>query len=137
MQRIDHVKGIELVEVEQYIEDQIEISTDISIPVFRLKDIYDLFRQRMLFHGACLEETETIHRTRLKEQVLKDIPCLIESKCGSSVLLTLDKEIGRALFEACKKTSRDEGIILAKAASIIRKRLLDYHNTFNGDISKN
>ena len=44
--------------------------------------------------------------------------------------------MGRAPFEACKSTSLDDGIILRKAANIIRRELFLRDELFDGDISR-
>ena len=49
-------------------------------------------------------------------------------------MLTLDREMGRALFEACKRNSLDDGILLAKAANIIRRELFLGDELFDGDV---
>ena len=44
-------------------------------------------------------------------------------KDGKYVLLTLDSEIGRALFEAFQSSKHDEAMTLAKAADIVRRQI--------------
>ena len=67
---------------------------------------------------------EYVHDTGFKIKILELIPCLIESKAGRFVLLTLKEDIGRALFEACRSSDEEEGMTLVRAASRIRRTLL-------------
>ena len=134
--RIEQIKGIAFAEVVNFIEDTIEISSDEEVPVFKLTDLEDMYSKKMLYHGATADEADYVHVTRFKAEILNHLPCLVESKNGKSILLTLDTEMGRALFEACQNTSTDDGIILAKAAGIIRRNLLLKEEVFNGDISR-
>ena len=46
----------------------------------------------MILHGAA---TKYVHVTRLKSQILEDVPCLCETKKGKFILLTIESEIGR------------------------------------------
>ena len=66
---------------------------------------------------------KNVHSTRLKLKILEDIPGLREEKQGKDVAITVDGEMGRAVFEACQLSSQDDGFILARAAKIIRKDL--------------
>ena len=63
-----------------------------------------MYRESMMYHGASATEADLVHPTRLKDRFLNRIPCLIEKKAGRIALLTLDKEVGRAMFEACRNT---------------------------------
>ena len=77
-----------------------------------------------------------VHATRLKNQILENVPCLCETKKGKFTLHTLNSKMGRALFEACQNSSHDDGMINAKAASVIRKQLFNNDEIFNGDLSR-
>ena len=44
--------------------------------------------------------------------------------------------MGRALFEVCQSSSQDDGMIIAKAASVICKQLFNNDEIFNGDLSR-
>ena len=44
--------------------------------------------------------------------------------------------MSRALLEACQGCSYDDGMIIAKAASVIRRQLFNNDEMFNGDLSK-
>ena len=51
-------------------------------------------------------------------------PGLCVTKSSKYVLVTLKDELRRALFNACSSSCSDDGILLAKAAQIIKKDLL-------------
>ena len=96
-----------------------------------LKDLRKLYQEKLRFLGA---NNADVNVTRLKEEILKQIPGLCE-KSGKYVLLTVT-EVGRALFESSQSLSKDEGIILSKAAKIVRKYMLLREETFSRDLSK-
>ena len=73
----------------------------------------------MLEHGALQKNAEWVHSTRLKLQLLEHVPGLCEANDGCIVLLTLDSEVGRAVFEVCNNKTHGDGIITAKAAHIL------------------
>ena len=52
------------------------------------------------------------------------------------ILLTLKDEMGRAVFDACYSSTQDDGIIIAKAANIIRRLVFSIEVSFNGDLSQ-
>ena len=66
---------------------------------------------------------------------MKYVSGLYERKKGKDVLLTLKEHVGHAIFEASKTSSFDEGIILNKAAKIMRHHLFSSNQVFDGDLS--
>ena len=96
----------------------------------------NLYTNKIICFGVSNEVAESVHTTRFKQQILEHFPSLVETKDGRSILLTLDREMGRALFEACKSTSLDDGIILAKAANIIRGELFLRDELFDREPNK-
>ena len=90
----------------------------------------------MILHGAATKDTKYVHITRLKNQILENFPCLCETKKGKFILLTIESEMGRALFEESQSSSHDDGMIVAKAASVIRKQLFNNDEIYNGDLSR-
>ena len=73
----------------------------------------------------------------MKEHLLKEVHGLCKEKEGKCILLTLNNAIGRASFEASRKSTIDEGIILSQAARIIRKQLFTKNECFDGNFSVN
>ena len=118
------------------LRDTITYSDELTIPVFQLKDLTDLYKKQMILHGAATKDTKYFHATRLRNQILANVPCLCETKKGKFTLLTLDSKTGRALFEACQSFSHDDGMITAKAASVKRKQLFNNDEIFNRDLSR-
>ena len=129
--RCKYVLDIALADVIPFIDDTITHSDKLKILVFRLKDLTEL-----ILHGAATKNTKYIYTTWLKNQILENIPCLCETKKEKFTLVTLDSEIGRALFEACQSSSHDDRMIISKAASVIRKQLFNNDEIFDGDLSR-
>ena len=59
-----------------FIEDTITFSDTSTVPVFRLKDLTDMYKNQMLPHGASVEETETVQVTHFKREILELVPGL-------------------------------------------------------------
>ena len=57
------------------------------------------------------------------------MPELEAHQKGRNVLLAFHKDVGSTLSQACEYT---EAIILAKAAKIIRRNMLDHKSKFDG-----
>ena len=69
-----------------------------------------MYQERLRELGASEEDIELVNVTRLKQCLLKELPGLREDKEGRSIMLTLDGSTGRAVFEASRKSSIDEGV---------------------------
>ena len=117
------------------IEEHIMSSQD-STPIFMMKDLRSMYQEKLEHLGATNDYVSRVNVTRLKQRILKQIPGLCEQKSGKFVLLTLDGEVGEAIFEASLCTSQDDGVILCKAAKIIRKHLFLQEEVFDGNLSK-
>ncbi len=126
--------GVALTEIAGMIEDVINSAE--KSPVFLLKDLVKMYKDKLLHLGATEDFTKNLHSTRFKEAVLKRVEGLCEKKHGKNVLLTLEEDVGHAVFEASQSSSFDEGIILCKAAKIIRKHLFSKEEVFDGDLTK-
>ena len=75
-----------------------------------------------------------VHSTRLKLQLLEHVPGLCEAEDGRNVLLTLDSEVGQAVFEVCNSNTHDDRIIIAKAVHILWKQLFLNKEVLDGDL---
>ena len=106
------------------------------IPLFQLKYLVELYKKQLILHRAVTKDTKYVYATPLKTQILENVPCLCKTKKGKFTLLTLDSEMRRALLEACQGSSYDDGMIIAKAASVIRRQLFNNDEIFNGDLSR-
>ena len=124
--------GIALLEVTNTIEELIITST--NNPVFMMKDLRVMYQERLRDLNASSEQIDRVNVTRLKEHILKEVHGLREEKKGKCVLLTMDGTAGRAVFEASLNSTLDEGIILSKAASIVRKNIFSHDQSFDGDL---
>jgi hypothetical protein len=118
----DILYGVVVTEVVEYIRECITSSEDI-MPVFKLREIKTLVSNRLAEYNASQESIERIHSTRLKEDILKELPDLSEARHGRDVLLTAENDVGAAIFDACTLSGHNDGACLAKAARIVRKQL--------------
>ena len=99
----------------------IELENGVA-PVYQLKDLFELYKHKI--KSVSSEDiTERLHRTRFKESILSQIPGLVQQSKGKEVVLTLDGEIGKALFQASLYSSKDDFTVIADAARRIRKTL--------------
>ena len=128
------MEGIASSKVLEFIEGSILASDETTTPVFYLKELTEMYKKHLIAQGAT-ENANSVNQTRLKNAILDNVPGLCVIKSGKYVLLTLNGELGRALFNACLSSCSDDGILLAKAAQIIRKDLLRYEQQFSGNIS--
>ena len=63
------------------------------------------------------------------------MPGLRKQEKGKFVILTLNGDVGKAISESSANSMLVHGIILAKAANIIRKHLFSKTEVFDGDLS--
>ena len=120
--------GIALSEVVSIIEEK--IMCDNQTPVFYLRDLREMYQNRLRNLGASPDVVDKVNVTRLKEDLLQQIPELYEQRNGKYIILTRD-EFGRA-----QNTLKYDGIILSKAARIVRRFMFEKNEIFDGDISK-
>jgi hypothetical protein len=126
-------KGIALAELLQYIEDA-KYDEEKAV-VFRLADLVRLYGERLKQLGA--DVPKRIHSTKLKDRILRHFSDIREQRDGIHTLLAFDKDIGLAIKRACEADYDDEAIHLAKAASAVRKDMLDLKQTFDGTFKTN
>ena len=110
---------------------------DYQIPVYALKTVFEMYKEKLRSYGASDEWVEVAHRTRFKENLLKSVPGIIETTTGKSIMITLDGELGKALFQACLNSNVDDSAVITDAARRIRKVLFLDKQTFDGDLSRN
>ena len=123
------IKALE--DVVKYVKDTIKASQlDGSTPVFQQKSLADLYKDRIVCHGKLIDSIDaegfakTVHSTHLREKIMDKVPGLsIAKKSGLTVAITMDDEVGQALFEACENSEKDDENILLRAAQIVRKGL--------------
>jgi len=104
-----------------------ETRTNSDCPaVYRLADMVNLYKRRLEQLGV---ENAEVNSTRLKDRLLAEIPDLEAHRKRRDVLLAFNKDVGSALSHT---SCYSEAVILAKAAKILRKHMLDHNSSFNG-----
>lgn len=99
--------------------------------VFRLADLVSLYKQRLQQLGV---EEPNVNATRLKEKLMEEIPELEAHRKGRDILLAFKKDVGEALAQAVEYS---DALIVTKAASILRKHMIEHKTTFNGTFHDN
>ena len=125
--------GIVLAELVSYIEDTREETNSLS--VFKLSDLSKMYASRLEQLG--IESTSEIHSTRLKNRIIARIPSIHAYQEGREILLAFDSDIGTALKRSQRDDSDNKASCLAKAASIVRKDMLEKKTSFTGTFEKN
>uniref|UniRef100_A0A1X7TS12 Uncharacterized protein n=1 Tax=Amphimedon queenslandica TaxID=400682 RepID=A0A1X7TS12_AMPQE len=74
--------------------------------------------------------------TELKNRILAQIPELKAYREGRDVLLAFENDMGPALRKMCDDNYDSDAICLARAASIVRKDMLDRNMKFIGSFDK-
>lgn len=133
-------EGIALSAVIEWLKDSVVACLDDNkIPVYAQKDIVDMYREKLREHGATDYLVSSVHCTRLIEKILASVPDIIAIQSGQStsshVVLTLDGELGMALFQACIHSTVDDVLVIADATRRIRKVLSIENQIFDGDSS--
>ena len=124
-------------DVVEYIKDQITVCIELeSTPVFTQKSLSDMYNSRLVHHGADEEFTKRTHCTHLRERIMEAVPGLRESKDGRNVILSVDDDVGKAIFDACENSSEEDRVIISRAAKLIRKLILKLEEkTFDGNVT--
>ena len=89
----DILYGVVVREVVEYIRESTSSSENVT-PVFKLRNLRTLATRRLAEHYASKESIDRIHNTRLKEDILKELPGVSETRHGKDVLLTPSKDVG-------------------------------------------
>ena len=108
------------------------VITSLGTPVFMMKDLRSRYEEILEKHGS---SKVCVNVTRLKENILTNIPYLIEGKSGKYTILT-SQDLGEAIYKASNSSSNSEGSIIFNAAKVMRKYLFDSDAEFNGDLSR-
>ena len=77
----DILYGVVVREVVEYIRESILSSENVT-PVFKLWDLRNLTTRRLAEYNASKESIDRIHSTRLKEDILKELPSVSETRHG-------------------------------------------------------
>ena len=73
-----------------------------------------------------------IHSTKLKDRILSSFPDMEAHKQGRNSVLIGNEHIGSALSKACEYDADNDAVILARAARIVRRDMLQLKNKFDG-----
>ena len=76
-----------------------------SAPIFTQKSLTDIYNEKQVHHGASKEFTKKTHCTHLREKIMMEVPGRCDARDGRQVTLSIDDDIGRALFKACESTA--------------------------------
>ena len=126
-------KGIALSHVVSWIEEK--VLNEKELPIFMLKDIRQIYQEHLSILGLRKDIIQNVNVTRLKEDILEQMPGLCEKKDGKFVVLTVEDEVGKTLISLAQNSAKDNGFVISKAAKIIRKKMLVDDVTFDGDLS--
>ena len=118
-------------ELIAFIEDTLADREECS-PVFKLSDLVRLYRERLVQLGV---SSPCVHSTRLKDRILASFPELQAFKDGRDILLTSNEDIGTALRQVCERDIDNDAYILAQAARIVRKEIMNTTIKFDGTFS--
>ena len=104
---------------------------DSECPPFKLSDLALLLKHRLTKLGA---SDTYVHRTKLKEKIMRKIPDIRCFKQGKFVCFAFDVQISALIFGKLDNNEQqdDEAIALLKAANIIRRDMFDHGQSFNG-----
>ena len=100
-----------------------------------VKDLRILYQEKLRQLGSPKQLIEKVFVTKLKNSILEQVPGLCEQKKGKFVIITLNGDVGRDICEASANSMLVDGVILTKAANIIRKHLFSKTEVFDGDLS--
>ena len=120
--------GIAFAELISYIEDA--CMDDLVAPVFKLKDLVNLYSTRLEQLGTDVKGL--VHSTKLKGRLLGYFQDLEAHKQGRDVVLVSNKDIGSALSKACEYDADDDAAHLPRASKIVRREMFKIKNQFNG-----
>ena len=116
-------------ELVAFIDESLQME---ELALLKLSDLVKFYCTKLKEHES---ESSKVNSTRLKSRILEAFPDLTAHNQGRDVLFVLSHEIGSALLDATK--NRDsEALILARAAMIIRREILQVSNTFNGEFAE-
>ena len=77
-------KGIALSHVVSWIEDK--VLNEKELPIFMLKDIRQIYQERLSILGLSKDFIRNVNVTRLKEDILEQMPGLCKKKDGKFVV---------------------------------------------------
>ena len=70
-----------------------------------------MYQNRLKTLGASEIMIQNVNVTRMKEDLLEQVPGICEQRDGKYVILALDDEFGRALIQCSQNTMKEENHI--------------------------
>ena len=114
---------------EQHLKNSKEFADEVR--VLKLADLAKMFSARLNQLGV--DVSGCLHTTELKNRILAQFPDMQAHREGRDILLAFKDDIAFALKKAYGTNFDDEAIILAKAANIVRRDMMNMNTrTFNG-----
>ena len=86
------------------------------IPVFMIEGLRSLYQDLPRKLDAFEEITNNVNITGLKEKILKELTTLCKQRVGKVILLTLDRNVGKKLFEVTQNSHKDDSIVQSSTA---------------------
>ena len=101
--------------------------------MFKLSALSKMYASRLEQMGVDI--SQRVHSTRLKERLIQQCPELTSYEDSREVLLAFNEDIAAVLKKATENNIDSEAMLIAKAANIIRRDLLNmekskFHGTF-------
>ena len=104
--------------------------------MFKLSALSKMYASRLEQMGVDI--SQRVHSTRLKERLIQQCPELTSYKDGREVLLAFNEDIAAVLKKATENNIDSEAMLIAKAANIIRRDLLNMEKSkFRGTFEAN
>ena len=110
--------GIDFGRAISFIEEALLNTTD-TIPVFKLSDSTKHYHSSLQDLGLTVQTR--IHSTRFKQRLVAQFEDIAAYNEGREVILAFNSDIGEVISTAASTNYDDNGYILAKAASILRR----------------
>ena len=110
--------GIAFGQVVAFIEKTVTNTTH-EIPVFKLPDLMKLYNAQLKELGVHLESM--VHSTRFKLRLLSQFEDMSAYSDKKKVILSFNCDVGEVITTAAATNYDDDGYILAKAATILRR----------------
>ena len=122
-------QGIALAELVSFLEEC--RSDPDENTVFKLSEFSRMYALRLEQMGVDI--SQRVHSTRLKERLIQQCPDLTSYKDGREVLVAFREDVAAVLKNASEKNTDKEAMVIAKAANIVRRDLLNIENSqFHG-----
>ena len=86
-----------------------------------IKGLRSLYQDLPWNLDAFEEITNNVNVTGLKEKILKELTTLCKQRDGKVILLTLDRNVGKKLFEVTQNSHKDDSIVQSSTAWKVSK----------------